>query len=75
MEFTREEKLSLMKSLMWDYDIPPEHCPEVLEGTRDKAGHYKLQHNYFCNLPFTGEIAINPEDPDNPEFPGIFQKL
>jgi len=40
MEFTREEKLSLMKSLMWDYDIPPEHCLEVLEGTRDKAGHY-----------------------------------
>jgi hypothetical protein len=40
MEFTREEKLSCMKSLMWDYDIPPEHCLEVLEGTRKKAGHY-----------------------------------
>ncbi len=40
MEFTREEKLSLMKSLMWDYDIPPEHCLEVLEGTREQAGHY-----------------------------------
>ncbi len=38
-----------MKSLIWDYDIPPEHCPELLEGTRDKAGLYKLQDNLFCN--------------------------
>lgn len=29
-----------MKSLMWDYNIPPEHCLEVLEGKREKAGHY-----------------------------------
>jgi len=40
MDFTREQKLDFMKSLMWDYDIPPEHCLEVLEGTREKAGHY-----------------------------------
>lgn len=38
--FTREEKLSFMKGLMWDYDIPLEHCLEVLEGTRKNAGHY-----------------------------------
>ena len=25
---------------MWDYNIPPEHCLEVLEGTRKNAGHY-----------------------------------
>jgi len=25
---------------MWDYDIPPEHCLDVLEGKREKAGHY-----------------------------------
>jgi len=25
---------------MWDYNIPPEHCLEVLEGKREKAGHY-----------------------------------
>jgi hypothetical protein len=25
---------------MWDYDIPPEHCLEVLEGKRETAGHY-----------------------------------
>ncbi len=36
----REEKLKFMKSLMWDYNIPPEHCLEVLEGTRKNAGHY-----------------------------------
>ena len=40
MQFTREQKIALMKSLMWDYHIPPEHCLEVLEGTREKAGHY-----------------------------------
>ena len=38
--YTREEKLKLMKGLMWDYNIPPEHCLEVLEGTRQNAGHY-----------------------------------
>lgn len=38
--FTKERKLELMKGLMWDYDIPPEHCLEVLEGKRKKAGHY-----------------------------------
>ena len=35
-----EERLSLMRSLMWDYNIPPEECLEVLEGKRKKAGHY-----------------------------------
>lgn len=25
---------------MWDYNIAPEHCLEVLEGKREKAGHY-----------------------------------
>ena len=29
-----------MKGLMWDYNIPPEHCIEVLEGSRQNAGHY-----------------------------------
>ena len=38
--FTREEKLKLMEGLMWDYNIPPEYCLEVLEGTRKSAGHY-----------------------------------
>mgnify|MGYP001572117932 FL=1 len=38
--YTREEKLKFMKGLMWDYTIPPEHCLEVLEGTRKTAGHY-----------------------------------
>lgn len=35
-----EERISLMRGLMWDYNIPPAHCLEVLEGTREKAGHY-----------------------------------
>jgi len=39
-QFSREKKLELMRSLMWDYNIPPEHCLEVLEGKRKNAGHY-----------------------------------
>ncbi|MDP1620917.1 MAG: hypothetical protein Q8M08_01125 [Bacteroidales bacterium] len=35
-----EERLDLMRSLMWDYNIAPEQCLEVLEGKREKAGHY-----------------------------------
>lgn len=38
--FSHEEKLKYMKGIMWDYNIPPEHCLEVLEGTRKNAGHY-----------------------------------
>lgn len=38
--YSREEKLSFMKGLMWDYHYPPEECLEVLEGTRKTAGHY-----------------------------------
>jgi hypothetical protein len=39
-EFSREEKIDFMRSLLWDYNIPPEHCLEVLEGKRELAGHY-----------------------------------
>jgi hypothetical protein len=35
-----EDRLNFMRSLMWDYNIPPEDCLEVLEGKREKAGHY-----------------------------------
>ncbi len=38
--YSREEKLKFMKGIMWDYNIPPGHCLEVLEGTRKNAGHY-----------------------------------
>ncbi|MFA4839853.1 MAG: hypothetical protein WC703_10315 [Candidatus Neomarinimicrobiota bacterium] len=40
MENPRAEKIFLMHSLMWDYSISAEQCLEVLEGTREKAGHY-----------------------------------
>lgn len=40
MIISREEKLDLLHRLMWDYNITPEECLEVLEGTRAKAGHY-----------------------------------
>jgi len=41
-----DERLSLLQSLMWDYDIPAEHCLEVLEGKREKAGHYTEEIKY-----------------------------
>src|SRR3972149_172780 len=49
MQFTHEQKIALMKSLMWDFPISPEHCLEVLEGTREKAGHYN-QFTLFRKL-------------------------
>ncbi|MEX0681615.1 MAG: hypothetical protein WD097_09560 [Balneolales bacterium] len=39
----RTEKISFMKSLMWDYELSPEHCLEVLEGKRKTAGHYNAE--------------------------------
>ena len=60
-----EDRLNLMRSLMWDYNIPPEHCLEVLEGKREKAGHYtettlfrKLLESYSW---FTILSVIPPE--------------
>lgn len=43
MVASTEERLKLMRSLMWDYNIAPEHCLEVLEGKREKAGHYTAE--------------------------------
>jgi hypothetical protein len=40
MQFSKTKKIEYLKSLMWDYDIPPELCLEVLEGSRETAGHY-----------------------------------
>jgi hypothetical protein len=37
---TREEKIKLMKPLMWDYKYSYEECLEVLEGKRKTVGHY-----------------------------------
>lgn len=39
-EATYQEKIKYMQGLVWDYNIPPEHCIEVLEGKREFAGHY-----------------------------------
>lgn len=40
MEISRAEKISLIQSLLWDYNLSAEQCLEVLEGTRENAGHY-----------------------------------
>lgn len=39
----REQKIEYVKSLLWDYNISPEECLEVLEGSRKKAGHYDAE--------------------------------
>jgi len=33
-------KLSLMQAIMWDYNISPQDCLDVLEGKKERAGHY-----------------------------------
>jgi len=40
----REEKLEILKSLMWDYDLTPESCLAVLEGNIEHIGHYDAAH-------------------------------
>lgn len=63
--FNRPEKITYMKKLMWDYNIPPEHCLEVLEGTRQNAGHYTadtLFRKMIESLPwFTIVHILEPE--------------
>lgn len=39
----RSEKIAFLKSLMWDYNISAEQCLEVLEGKRERAGHYNAE--------------------------------
>jgi len=60
------EKLSLLRSLMWDYSsIPPEHCLEVLEGTRERAGHYtesSLFRKLIESYPFYTVLKILPKE-------------
>ena len=33
-------KASLLANLFWDYDLSPQDCLEVLEGHKQKVGHY-----------------------------------
>jgi len=40
MQLSREEKLKLMRSLNWDYNITPEDMLAVLEGKIDKIGPF-----------------------------------
>lgn len=47
--YTREEKLKMMRQIMWDYHYSPEECLEVLEGKRRTVGHYN-EKNLFRKL-------------------------
>jgi hypothetical protein len=40
MPLTREEKLQMMASLNWDYNVSPEDMLAVAEGKKDKAGPF-----------------------------------
>ena len=35
-----EDRYKILRQIMWDYKIPPEDVMEVLEGKKEKAGHY-----------------------------------
>jgi len=37
----REAKIAILQRLLWDYNILPEDCLDVLEGKKELAGHYK----------------------------------
>ena len=40
MKLSHEEKLELMRSLNWDYNVSPEDMLAVLEGKLDKIGPF-----------------------------------
>jgi hypothetical protein len=40
MILTREEKLDIMRTLNWDYDVSSEEMLEVIEGSIPKAGPF-----------------------------------
>jgi hypothetical protein len=39
----KEERLTVFRQIMWDYNISPAEIEEVLQGQRDLAGHYNKQ--------------------------------
>jgi hypothetical protein len=38
-----EQRYSILRSLMWDYNIPVEQLEDVLSGKKINAGHYNRQ--------------------------------
>lgn len=46
----REEKIEILKSLMWDYDLTPENCLAVLEGKIERIGHYDAENIFKKTL-------------------------
>jgi len=65
MVVSREERVNLMRGILWDYNISPEYCLDVLEGKRERAGHY-TEEALFCKLLesyrwFTILKVISPE--------------
>jgi len=56
---------TLLRQIMWDYNIPPEELFEVLHGKREYAGHYnreKLLVKLLESYPWFTILKILPAD-------------
>ncbi len=45
----KEERYNLLRSLIWDYNIPVDDIDDVLTGRKPNAGHYN-QHSLFIKI-------------------------
>ncbi len=50
METDRNEKLEMVKSLNWEYDVEPEELLEVIEEKKDRAGPFDAQLLFIRSL-------------------------
>lgn len=46
----QNERISLLKQLMWDYNISPDSVDKVLSGEEKYAGHYDRQKLFIKTL-------------------------
>lgn len=46
----QKERISLLKQLMWDYNISPDSVDKVLRGEEKYAGHYDRQKLFIKTL-------------------------
>ncbi|MDR0646756.1 MAG: hypothetical protein LBG46_07475 [Elusimicrobiota bacterium] len=62
MKLTHKEKLDLMKSINWDYNVSPEDMLAVVEGKKKLAGSVFDQNKIFVRslerLPWDFTVAI-----------------
>jgi hypothetical protein len=57
------QRYNILKSIMWDYDIPVNDIDELLSGKKERAGHYtreKLFAKILAGLPWFTIIQLIP---------------